>query len=165
MIPEPLRWSSSDFSVAEVSEGVIYAKSAGTVTIKAETLDSRISASCTLTVTGHGKEGVFRIDGIAVRNESGNDLRSIPKDKFFAAVSLTNETSADSPQVILAAYDGDGKFVTFIYVQVKASPNATVEVALPIDNTDGEIKALKAFAVTSFDDLTPIGNVISFSAA
>ena len=45
---------------------------------------------------------------------------------------------------------------------VKVSPGGTAEFTLPIDNTDGEIEALKAFAVTSFDDLTPIGNVYEF---
>ena len=108
----------------------------------------------------------FRINSVTVSDSDGKILNAIPADSFLATVSVTSLSSRlDSPLVFFAAYSSDGKYQDMKYAFVKISPGGTVEFTLPIDNTDGEIGELKAFAVTSFDDLTPIGNVMSFPAA
>ena len=50
-----------------------------------------------------------------------------------------------------------------MYVRLSDIPvGATVEVTLPMDNTDGRIAQLKAFSVASFSNLVPIGNLSVF---
>ena len=145
-----------------MSDGFIRAKSAGVVTITAETLDSRISASCTLTVTGHGPEGTFHVNWLKPRDADGNELDSMPESLFYATISVTNETSADTPPIFLNSYSSDGTYLGFVWVEVKASPNATVEVTFPVDNHDGQIAQLKAFAVSSFNEMMPLDRAVSF---
>ena len=161
---EPLRWSSSDSSLAEVTDGKILAKKPGNVTITAETLDGRISASCALTVTAPGADGVFRINSVSVLDNNGAELSAVPTGPFLARVSVTNETSSESPLIFFAAYSAEGKYQDFMYAFVDASPGATVRVTLPVDNSAGNIAELKAFAVSSFSDLSIIGNPVSFPA-
>lgn len=64
--------------------------------------------------------------------------------------------------MFLAAYSNDGKFQDFVYVTVKETVGATVEVTLPIDNAAGNIAELKAFAVSSIGGYTPVEAPVSY---
>ena len=162
---EPLRWSSSDSNIVDVTDGTILAKAPGTAVITAETLDSRIFASCTVTVTAPGTAGAFRINWITVRNEAGKELYTIPKNDFLTTVSITNETSSENPLVFFASYTAQGQFLgKLLYAKVYVSPGATAEFTIPVEN-DGDIGLIKAFVVPSFDDMAPLAPAVSFPAA
>ena len=110
-------------------------------------------------------DSIYRINALSVLDNDGNNLSAIPNNSFLASISITNRSSGMSPLIFLTAYSTDGQYQGLLYVKIREPIGGTVEFTLPIDNTDGKIEALKAFAVTSFDDLTPIGNVMSFPAA
>ncbi|MBR0282982.1 MAG: hypothetical protein IJQ81_15585, partial [Oscillibacter sp.] len=105
----------------------------------------------------------YRINGITV-SDGAQKVDAIPQGSFFATVSITNRASGTSPMICLAAYTENGKFQKFVYVTVKEPIGGTVEVTLPVDNSGGKIAQLKAFAVSSFDNLIPVGNVVSYPA-
>ena len=104
----------------------------------------------------------YRIDALTVSDSDGKPLSAIPNGSFLATVSVTNRASGTSPLVFLAAYSDSGKFQDFMYVTVKEPIGGTVEITLPIDNSAGNIAELKAFAVSSFSDLAPLGASVSF---
>ena len=105
----------------------------------------------------------YRINALTVSDSGGKPLSEIPNGSFLATVSVTNRAGT-SPLVFLAAYSDSGKFQDFMYVTVKEPIGATVEVTLPVDNSAGNIAELKAFAVSSFSELTPLGASVSFPA-
>ena len=172
-----LYWHSSNTDVVDLTpisdptcgeitaRMMINAKLPGVATVTATSADGNCVGSCVVTVPDASVQPAFRINSVTVQDNNGKELKSIPATDFLATVSVTNLTVTESPLIFLSAYTADGKYRGLMWVQVNAAPGATVAVTLPIDNTDGEIGELKAFAVTSFDDLTPIGNVISFPAA
>lgn len=106
-------------------------------------------------------EAAYQINGITVSG-STEGLGAMPYGTFYATVSITNRASGSTPLIFLAAYSDSGKFQDFMYVTVKEPIGGTVEVTLPIDNSAMNIAELRAFAVSSFSDLTPIGNPVVF---
>ena len=104
----------------------------------------------------------YRVNSITIQDDNGNTLQTIPESDFLATISVTNLTAEEAPLIVLGAYSETGKYRGLMWVQTDAAPGVTVRVTLPIDNGDGDIKELKAFAVTSFDDWAPLGNIVSF---
>ena len=104
----------------------------------------------------------YRVNSITIQDDNGNTLKTIPESDFLATISVTNLTAEEAPLIVLGAYSETGKYRGLMWVQTDAAPGVTVRVTLPIDNGDGDIKELKAFAVTSFNDWTPLGNIVSF---
>ena len=109
-------------------------------------------------------EGVFRIDSLVVSDRDGNSLSTIPDRDFLVTLSLHNETSSESPLIFLAAYAADGQYQGLMYVTVNAPPGGEMKITLPVDNEGGKIAELKAFAVTSFTDLKPLCEAVTFPA-
>lgn len=103
-----------------------------------------------------------RINSITVSGTDGEPLDAIPADSFLASVSITSLSSLDNALVFFTAYAADGTYLDMMYAFVEASPGATVKVTLPMDNKDGKIAQLKAFAVSSFSDMSPMGATVSF---
>ena len=106
-----------------------------------------------------------RINAITIRNSTGELLDAIPTGPFWATVSITSLSSLENALVFFASYSSGGQYQNLTYAFVGASPGATVSVTLPFDNSDGEISQLKAFAVASFADMTPLGASVSFPEA
>ena len=111
------------------------------------------------------KSEQFRINSITVCSENGETLTAIPSGSFMATVSITSLSSLESSLIFFSAYTAEGQFQGLTYAFVEASPGATVRVTLPVDNSGGQIAQLKAFAVASFADMTPLGGAVSFPAA
>ncbi|MBQ1264491.1 MAG: hypothetical protein IIY04_03640, partial [Oscillospiraceae bacterium] len=61
------------------------------------------------------------------------------------------------------AYTDDGQFVGIQHKDVSGlSAGSTFKFKFSVDNTAGNIKNLKAFSVTSLDNMTPLGDTVSF---
>jgi len=156
-------WSSSTPSVAIVTAaGKISAIAPGIAVITVTTEDGGYTASCTVTVTERVTDE-YRINGITLRDNIGAVLSSIPNGTCLATVSITNMASAGDTMVILASYTADGQYQGLTWVSVEDLPvGSTIKVTLPVDNSNGKIASLKAFATASFTNLVPLGNTVSF---
>lgn len=106
----------------------------------------------------------YKINSLSVMSADGKPASAIPSGSFLTTVSVTNCTSGGSPVIFLAAYGGDGQYQGLMYVTVQAPVGGTAEITLPVDNPDGTISRVKAFAVKSFADLEVIGSPVSFPA-
>ena len=107
----------------------------------------------------------YWINSVSVSGTNGNSLSTIPDHSFLASVSVTNRQSNTPLLLILAAYNKQGQYEGLMYVNVEESVGTTVTVTLPVDNTSGHITQLKAFAIASFADMTPLGSPVTFPAA
>ena len=156
-------WSSSDPDIAAVSvAGKVTAVSAGTATITATADDGGYTAACTVTVTERLAEE-YRINSITVRDDNGAVQSEIPFGSCLATVSVTNVASEGNTLVFLAAYTAAGQYQGLMWVSVEDLPvGATIKITLPVDNSDGKIANLKAFAVASLFNPSPLGETVSF---
>lgn len=159
----PLAWSSSDSSVVQInSNGKAIAKSAGTAIITATCGD--VFSTCLITVSAREPEE-YMINSIVVRNSDGTLSEAIPREEFFATVSVTKLAEAGNSMIFLASYTAAGQFKGLMYVSVEDLPvGATIKVTLPVDNIKNDIATLKAFVIPSFSNLQPIGNAVAFPA-
>lgn len=160
---QTITWSSSDSDIATVSAaGKVTAISAGTATITSTTENGGYTATCTVTVTERFAYE-YQINSIIVRDSNGKKLSVIPNEEFLATVSITNIASEGNTLVLLASYANEGRYQGMMWVSVEDLPvGATCKVTLPVDNTNGKIANLKAFTVPSFNNLTPLGDAVSF---
>ena len=126
------------------------------------TSNHEVSALFTL-LPVYGGTAEYRIEGIAVCNRSGEPLQELTSEKLLVSVSVENISESSGGTVMLAKYDAEGRYQGLIWVTLKKmSVGTSVEVTLPVDNSDGEIASLKAFMVSSILSPVPIGNAVSF---
>ncbi len=112
-------WSTSDSSVATVSDGVVTAVAEGTATITATSADGGFTADCEVTVS----KGAIHVAGITL---SSSSLSMLPGDSAKLRAEITPADADDrsvtwktsDPKV--AAVDGDGN------VRAVSSGNATI---------------------------------------
>lgn len=105
----------------------------------------------------------YQVDRVVIRDSGGEVLGAIPTGKFLASVSMTNVAPGKETMVLLSAYSARGEYMGLMYARAKGlRQNGTLKVTLPVDNTSGNITQLKAFAILSFNDLRPLGSVVSF---
>lgn len=156
-------WSSSNSDVAMISTaGKVTAVSPGIAIVTVTTEDGGYTATCAVTVTERTSEE-YKINSITVRNDDGAVLSAIPNGNCFATVSITNLASEGNTLILLAAYTSTGQYQGMMWVSAEDLPiDATIEITLPVDNSDGKIADLKAFTVASFLNLTPLGDAVSF---
>ena len=110
--------------------------------------------------------GPYTIGPLIVRDTGGIELMAIPAGSFLVTVPITNQTASGDAVVLLASYTTAGQYRGLMYVAIKnATEGATVEVTLPVDNAAVDIAKLKAFAIPSFGDPTPLGPASVFPAA
>jgi len=122
-----IKWTSSNINVATVNEGIVYAKTAGTVTITVITESNNHSASCTVFVSFPILRIVQLCDpqlGFGVFN---NDVENLEK-----AVSLINDLELD---IVLLAGDMVHSFTN--EQDVFMFKNIMTHVASPILLTPG----------------------------
>ncbi len=120
-------WSSNNSSVAVVSNtGVVTAKSVGTATITAKTVDGGKTAVCTVTV----EPAVVAVTGVKLnKNELSLDVGK--SEKLYATVSPSNASEKtiewSSQYTNIATVDSNGKVTavstgtTWIYAKAKSS--------------------------------------------
>ena len=106
----------------------------------------------------------YRITGITVRDGSGMEISSIPTAKCLVSVALENISADGTAMVMIAAYKENGQFDGLLYASFKGlNVGAEIELTVPLDNTDGTVKTLKAFTFKGFSDLTPLCDAVFFS--
>ena len=112
----------------------------------------------TLTLYAVWKPYEYKLAPLVVRTESGDPLTAIPSGSFLVTVPITKQTAGGDAMILLAAYTKTGQYRGLMYVAIKnATVGATVEVTLPVKNETGDIATLKAFAIPSFGNMTPLG--------
>ena len=66
--------------------------------------------------------------------------------------------------IVLASYTEVGAFNGLMYITTKDVPvGSTIEIAIPVDNTKGNIATLKAFCWDSFGTFVPLGEAVEYS--
>lgn len=101
----------------------------------------------------------YRIDSLRVRNDQGEYLDEVPIGRFWTEVSVTKLWEDEDALVFLAAYEEDGTFRGLMYVSLTGLQfNASAKVGLPMENTDGTIKTIKAFVISSFQEMKPLSD-------
>lgn len=160
-----VNWSSDTPSVATVDDdGRVTAVAPGTAKITVTALGGEnVTASCEVTVSPRVE---YQIGTLTVRSTSGETLSTIPTGSFLVTIPVTKLTDSGDAVVVIASYTSDGQYRGLLYVGMKnATKGATVELTLPVDNAEGDIAELKAFAINSFADRTPIGAASVFPSA
>ena len=72
---------------------------------------------------------------------------------------MTHLDAEENALVFLASYSKDGQFSGLMAFRLKDVPvGSSLEVSLLVNNSSGEIGMLKAFAVSSLQNLQPLGN-------
>lgn len=113
-----------------------------------------------------GHKDAYNIGPLTILDPSGAPLTAIPAGPFQVTVPVTKQLADSNALVFVAAYTADGQYKGLMYVALKnATEGATVEVTLPVENPSKDISTLKAFAVPSFQDMTPLGPASVFPAA
>ena len=163
LLPE-LSWSSSDTSVVTVNnDGLLTALKTGFAVVTVQSGD--FSAECEVTVTGRAPNE-YRINSLTIKSPDGTACRIIPTGRFLATVSITNLNSNGNTMVMLACYSEDGQYEGLLWVSIEGmKKGSTVKVTLPVDNSSGEISVLKAFTVSSFTNMEPLGEGVTFPAS
>ena len=123
-----------------------------------------MTTTCAVTVSAKSAPA-YEIASVTVKNESGSALSAIPTGNFLATVAIKRLAGNDGGMVMLASYTAAGQFRGLMYVQVDAPVDATTYVTLPVDNPSGDIASLRALLISSFSDLRPVGDPVSFPAA
>ena len=123
-----------------------------------------VSASCNVTVRARAAEE-YRINSITLRDSGGAELSAIPRDTFFATVSVTKLAESGDTMVCLAAYSAAGQYRGLFYASAESMPQGTTfRFVFPVDNSGGNIGTLKAFVIPSLGSMTPLGAAVSFQA-
>ena len=85
------------------------------------------------------------------------------KEPSAGTVSFTNIDASQDATIVLAKYSKAGVFKGLMFVTSKNVPvGSTINITLPVDNENGDIYSLKAFAWDSYATMTPIGNFATF---
>ena len=105
----------------------------------------------------------YLIGPLTVQDGDFEPLDAIPAGPFQVTVSITRQTPDSDALVFLAAYTAEGQYRGLMYVTLQEmTEGGRVMVTLPVENPTGDIASLKAFAVASFKDLTPLGPASEF---
>ncbi|MGN0487194.1 MAG: Ig domain-containing protein [Acutalibacteraceae bacterium] len=131
-LDQTLIWTSSDEGVAAVENGVVSAKTAGTVTVSAKTVDTGISAQCQITVKQHvesvsmsqdsldlylGKPVLLKAD-ISPANATDKTLIWQTSDSLVATVKNGVVTPVRRGSAVISARSADGDHFAFCVVNV-----------------------------------------------
>ena len=156
-----LSWSSSNNAIVTISpEGMITAVNPGSATITVT--GGGFSANCNINVKSR-EANEYSIGELIVRDHTGKKLDAVPSSSFLVTIPITKLSDGGNSMVILGTYSNGGQFNGLMYAQIEdVSPGGTVKITLPVDNKDGTITDIKAFIVSSFTNMTPIGDTSSF---
>ena len=105
----------------------------------------------------------YRLEGIAVQTMAGERLQELAREKLLVSVSIRHTQGTDGAAVMLAQYDAEGRYQGLVWLTLDEMPlDMALKVTLPVDNSDGKIVNLKAFAVGSILSPAPVGSAVSF---
>ena len=131
-----------------------------------------LSLMLPVTASAAGGEGseperapACRIGALTVLDGEGEPGDAIPAGPFRVMVPVTLRENGDA-LVFLAAYAEDGLYRGFLCESLQnAAGGKETALTFTVENPTGDIVSLKAFAVPSFEDLTPLGPAGEFSTA
>ena len=107
----------------------------------------------------------YYIGVLTIRDANGTALTTIPSGSFLVTVPIMKQTGDNDAMVLLASYTAAGQYRGLMYVTMEDVPvGGIIKITLPVDNAKGDIARLKAFAIPSFSDLTPLGPASVFPA-
>ncbi len=114
-----------------------------------------------------GTEGpTYRVGTLTVRDADDHATTEIPAGSFVVTVPVTKLTAGGDVLVIVSAYGAGGQFLGMKHIPIEQiSVGTTVNIRLRLDHSEGTVESLKAFAVTSFSNPTPVGPSRSFLAS
>lgn len=102
-----------------------------------------------------------RLYDMTLKTESGEVLDQIKNGHFWVTVSA-KKTGKLNATILLATYDSAGRYLG-LYTMRASVPTGTVyELGALVDNTDGKIVTMKAFAVDSLSGGRPLGDSIEY---
>ena len=102
-----------------------------------------------------------RLYDMTLKTESGEVLDQIKNGHFWVTVSA-KKTGKLNATILLATYDSAGRYLG-LYTMRASIPTGTVyELGALVDNTDGKIVTMKAFAVDSLSGGRPLGDSIEY---
>ena len=102
-----------------------------------------------------------RLYDMTLKTESGEVLDQIKNGHFWVTVSA-KKTGKLNATILLATYDSAGRYLG-LYTMRASVPTGTVyELGALVDNTDGRIATMKAFAVDSLSGGRPLGDSIEY---
>ena len=137
-------WTSSNTSVASVSNGVITAKAAGTATITVTTADGNKTATCTVTVNA----ATVAVTGVSL-NKTSTTLTVGGTETLTATIAPTNATNKN---VSWTSSNTSVASVSNGVITAKATGTATITVT----TADGSKTATCAVTVNApVDENTP----------
>ncbi len=160
---QDLTWVSSDPDVATVdSSGLLQTKAAGTTQLTVTTADGGYTAICAVTVTPRTALD-YTLRPLSLRAGDGSGaLTAIPETgSFWVTVPITKNVEVGNAIILVAAYGENGQFLQLF----AADPSGLVQgqtLRLSFCVTTPGVQRLKAFAVTSLDDLTPLAPAVEF---
>lgn len=131
-LDQTLIWTSGDEGVATVENGVVTAKTAGTVTVSAKTVDTGISAKCQITVKQHVESVSMSQDSldlylgkpvllkavISPANATDKTLTWQTSDSLVATVKNGVVTPVRRGSAVISARTTDGDHFAFCVVNV-----------------------------------------------
>lgn len=99
----------------------------------------------------------YQIGPLTILDTNGDPLDAIPAGPFQVRVPITKRVTDSDALVFVAAYTEEGKYSGLMYAALKnTTEGATVEISLPVENASKDIVKLKAIAVASLKDMTPL---------
>lgn len=98
----------------------------------------------------------YAFESVLIKNNTGDVLTTIPKEKFTLDVIISSSSNAFIPcNLIAATYDIKNKFVGLSKIEVTSDMLAeTIEIS--IDNTKGDVEYIKLLIWSSINDLKPL---------
>lgn len=108
------------------------------------------------------KASEYKINSIIASDYSGNSLEYIPTAAFLATISVTKILEGGDTLIVIAQYATDNRMIGLTYAMVEdQNIGSTVKITVPINNSDGNIKEIKAFNLSSFSELAPLSKTVS----
>ena len=108
---------------------------------------------------------LYSIGTLIVRSKTGSELTAIPAEDFMVTIPITKQADSSEAMVFLASYGTNGQYQGLMYVSLEDVPaGATIIITLPVQNSGGTVRQIKAFVIASFSDYTPLGASSCFPA-
>ena len=95
-----------------------------------------------------------RIGALTVLDGNGNSCDTIPGGPFRVTVPVNGLDADSGALVLVTAYTADGQYRDMAYDSLKNAAGPVL--TLPMENPEGDVEAVKAFVVSSLEDLTPL---------
>lgn len=133
------------FKVKESAKGSYTVSATPLTKLKSTVVDSSVVPA---EITVKEKMQNVVLSDITLKNSAYEAISAIPTGDFIAEVSLTNNAYNGVCNILLAAYDRDGRMLCVRYLYATPAIGQTVSFGTEFSNADGKIAKIKAFALS-----------------